>query len=62
MYKRLINYVEKKSILYDKQFGFRTNHSTIQAILLLTDIKLDSKSNRRRQVLMWNLPRLQQSF
>ena len=37
MYKRLIRYIENKNILFKNQFGFRSNHSTIQAILSITD-------------------------
>ena len=37
MYKRLISFIDKYNILYDKQFGFREKHSTVQAILLITD-------------------------
>ena len=33
MYGRLIKFIEKQNILYDKQFGFRSNHSTEHAIL-----------------------------
>ena len=37
MYNRIISYLEKFSILYNNQFGFRSKHSTIHALLLLTD-------------------------
>ena len=37
MYKRLIRYIENKNILFKNQFGFRSNHSTIEAILSITD-------------------------
>jgi hypothetical protein len=37
MYKRLISYIENKNILFKNQFGFRSNHSTIQAVLSITD-------------------------
>ena len=33
MYKQLYHYLEKNSILYKHQYGFRQNHSTTQAIL-----------------------------
>ena len=33
MYKRLINFIQKFDILYNKQFGFRKNHSTETAII-----------------------------
>jgi hypothetical protein len=32
MCKRLLNFLEKEKILFDNQFGFRTNHSTDHAI------------------------------
>ena len=37
MYKRLMKYISKHSILFDKQFGFRFGHSTDHAILCVTD-------------------------
>ena len=37
MYKRLISYIEKNDILSKAQFGFRAEHSTIQAVSLITD-------------------------
>lgn len=37
MYNRLLNFLEKKNILYAKQFGFRANHSTDHAILTIID-------------------------
>ena len=37
MYNRLINFIQKKNILYDKQFGFRSHHSTDHAILSIID-------------------------
>ena len=33
MYKRLLDFFEKKKVLFKKQFGFRENHSTDHAIL-----------------------------
>ena len=35
--KRLLDFLEKENILFDKQFGFLTNHSTDHAILSITD-------------------------
>ena len=40
MYARCIKFIEKHNILYDRQFGFRQNHSTTHALLLVMD-KLD---------------------
>ena len=36
MYKRMINFIDKYSILY-KQFGFREQYSTTHATLLTVD-------------------------
>ena len=37
MYNRLFKYLSENSILYEKQFGFQTSHSTEHAILLLAN-------------------------
>ena len=37
MYNRLFKYLSENSILYEKQFGFETSHSTEHAILLLVN-------------------------
>ena len=37
VYKRLITFIDKYNILYDKQFGFRRDHSTLHATLFITD-------------------------
>ena len=37
MYKRLINFIDKYNILFNKQFGFRLGHSTDHAILCILD-------------------------
>ena len=37
MYNRLFKYLSENSILYKKQFGFQTSHSTDHAILLLVN-------------------------
>ena len=37
MYKRLLNFVKKHNILYEKQFGFRPHFSTNHAILSIID-------------------------
>ena len=34
MNNSFIKYFEKSSIFFDKQFGFRSNHSTVHAIIL----------------------------
>ena len=37
MYNRLFKYLSENSILYQKQFGFQTSHSTEHAVLLLVN-------------------------
>ncbi len=37
MYNRLIAYLQKRNVLYDKQFGFHSQNSTEHAILTITD-------------------------
>jgi retron-type reverse transcriptase len=37
MYKRLHSFLTKHNILYDYQFGFRSNHSTILAVTEIVD-------------------------
>ena len=37
VFNRLLDFVNKNSILFNKQFGFRPKHSTLQAILSITD-------------------------
>ena len=37
IYRRLINYIDKNNLLYNRQFGFRAKHSTFLAILSITD-------------------------
>ena len=37
MFKRLMSFIIRHGILYNKQFGFRQNHSTLMAILSITD-------------------------
>ena len=37
MYNRLIIYLDKHNIIFSGQFGFRANHSTAHASLLITD-------------------------
>ena len=53
MYKRLIYFIEKNNVLLDNQFGFRSNHSTIQTITLLTDKIV--KRNREKLLLLWDI-------
>ena len=37
MYNRLISFLEREKILYEKQFGFRKKHSTYMALMILID-------------------------
>ena len=37
MHKRLYSFMEESNILYDKQFGFRKNNSTINALIEITE-------------------------
>ena len=37
MYNRLIIYLDKHNIIFSGKFGFRANHSTAHALLLITD-------------------------
>ena len=37
MYNRLITYLSQQSILYNNQFGFRQNHSTLMAMVDMTE-------------------------
>ena len=36
MYKRLISFIQRHNLFYEKQFGFREHHSTMDAALLIT--------------------------
>jgi len=37
MYNRLIKYFEKSCTIFDQQFGFRSSHSTVHALILMID-------------------------
>ena len=37
MYIRLIKFLDKSDILYEKQFGFRSKHSTVDALIEITE-------------------------
>ena len=47
MYNRLMNFIEKNKILYNKQFGFRSGYSTEHAISLIVDKIQQSIDNRQ---------------
>ena len=37
MYNRLIKFLDKNDILYEKKFGFRSRHSTVDAVIEITE-------------------------
>ena len=45
MFNRLNTYIEKQNILYEYQFGFRKNHSTNMALIVLIDKILKKLDN-----------------
>ena len=46
MYKRLVEYMEKKKILYEHQYGFRNNKSTNMIIVeLINEIERAIENN-----------------
>ena len=46
MYNRLYTYLAEKNILFNKQFGFRADHSTEHALLELIDQISDSFNDK----------------
>ena len=50
MFNRCMNYIDKNNILNEKQFGFRSNHSTYMAIVELVD-KVTSAVERNENTL-----------
>ena len=42
MHQRLFNFLEENNILYNKQFGFRKNNSTIEALIKITEKNRES--------------------
>ena len=53
-YIRLINYIDKHKLLANNQYGFRKNHSTSLALLLLHD-KISSAVMRENILLAYFL-------
>ena len=48
MYNRVYNYLETNSLIYIKQFGFRKNHSTVDAISEITEkLRLDMSRSQK---------------
>ena len=37
MFNRLADFLEKRHLIYNKQFGFHSHHSTDHAVLSITD-------------------------
>ena len=37
MYNRLVSFLDRHHVLFEKQFGFRSKHSTDHAILSIVD-------------------------
>ena len=58
MHRRLYSFLNKFKILYKHQFGFRNNHSTILALIKITD-NITEKLNKGNH---WNIPRPEQGF
>ena len=50
IYKRVYSYLERNNILYNHQYGFRTNHSCEQAIMELTSRLLYAKERGEQSV------------
>ena len=54
MYNRLIKFLDKNDILYEKQFGFRSKYSTVDALTGITD-NLRSGTNEEFTSIMLDL-------
>lgn len=57
VYNQLNHLLEKESILFKHQFGFRKNYSTEQVILELTDdlkMRIDSNETTTEIIQIWN--------
>ena len=50
MYTRLLEFLDKNKLLYELQFGFRKNHSTCAALIILID-KITSELEKGNFVL-----------
>ena len=46
MYTRLVDFLEMHKVLYDKQFGFRKNHSSYMAHMILVDNLIKALQDR----------------
>ena len=45
MYSRLLNFIDKHKIINQNQFGFRNNHSTFMALIILVENLVDALDN-----------------
>ena len=45
MYNRLLNFINKHKIFNQNQFGFRNNHSTFMALIILVENLVDALDN-----------------
>ena len=50
IYKRLYNFINKNNIFYNKQYGFRSNHSCEQAIQDLYGHLINSKEEKQKSI------------
>ena len=46
MYNRLLNFIDRYKIFSQNQFGFRNNHSTFMALIILVENLVDALDNR----------------
>ena len=53
IHSRLYAFLETHNILYEKQFGFRKNNSTIFALMQITE--KNQRIYRQRKIWMWYL-------
>ena len=60
MYKKLIKFIEKRNLIYDKQFEFCSHHSTEHAILSIVDKIQETIENG--EFLFWSIFRFSQSL
>ena len=61
MFNRLQDFLEKRYLIYNKQFGFRSHHS-LNWSCSNQYYEPDAKSYWRSRLLPWNIPRFQQSI
>ena len=54
----MYEFLGKNNLLYDKQFGFRSNHSTSHALISLTDSIKNHLDNKKLVVFLLTLLKL----